>query len=145
MLLISDTNIIYSAILTPTGIICKIILSKKKFKIIAPSFLKLEVKKHTKKLLEFTGLSEKQLNAILKELYTNIEFVDTAEIPKSYTQKAYELVKDVDINDLEFVELALYKKCTLWTSDKVLINGLRKKGFTKTITTAELKKYLYKK
>lgn len=145
MLLVSDSNIIISVLITPGGTISKIIFSKRKFKIIAPELLKVEIKRYKEKILKLSGYTEKEYNALLKELYSQIEFIDTTEIPKSYTKQAYDLVKDVDINDLDFVELALYKKCLLWTTDKVLINGLRKKGFTKIITTAELKKHLYKK
>jgi len=145
MLLISDSNIFISALISPKGTISKIIFSRRKFKIIAPYFLKVEVNRYKEKITKLSGYTEKELNTLLKELYNQIEFVDTSEIPKNYTKQAYDLVKDVDINDLDFVELALYKKCLLWTTDKILINGLRKKGFTKTITTTELKKYLYKK
>lgn len=145
MLLVSDSNIIISAMISPTGIISKIIFSKRKFKIIAPELLKVEIKRHKEKILKLSAYTENEYTTILNDLFLQIEFIDTSEIPKSYTKQAYELVKDIDINDLDFVELALYKKCFLWTTDKVLINGLKKKGFKKVITTKELKKYLYKK
>jgi len=44
-----------------------------------------------------------------------------------------------------FVALNLYKKHKIWTSDKVLIKGLEKKGYKMCITTKELKSKLYKK
>ncbi|HNE49569.1 MAG: PIN domain-containing protein [Chitinophagales bacterium] len=145
MLLISDTNIIVSALINPAGTVSKIIFSKKKFKIIAPIFLKKEIENNKQKFLNYTNYTGQELNSVLKELYAQIEFIDNKEVPKLYVEKAYHLVKDIDLDDVEFVELALYKKCPIWTTDRVLANGLRKKGFTKIITTSELKKYLYLK
>ncbi|QQR96990.1 MAG: PIN domain nuclease [Sphingobacteriales bacterium] len=145
MLLISDSNIIISAIVSPNGTISNIIHSKRKFKIIAPEFLKVEINRHKEKILKLTGYSVNEYELIYKELIANIQFVDTNGIPKYYTQKAFDLVKDIDLDDLEFVELALYKRCLLWTVDRSLVNGLKKKGFTKIITTSELRKFLYKK
>lgn len=92
-----------------------------------------------------SGFTENEFNSIIHELFKQIEFIATENIPKSYTKQAYDLVKDVDIHDLDFVELALYKKCMMWTTDKQLINGLRKNGFVKIITTSEVKKFLYKR
>ena len=38
-----------------------------------------------------------------------------------------------------------YDSNFIWTGDKILINGLKEKGYDICITTEELKKYLYKK
>jgi len=37
-----------------------------------------------------------------------------------------------------FLALSIHLKAKLWTGDLELINGLKKKGFTDTITTKEL-------
>ncbi len=63
-------------------------------------------------------------------LFNQIEFIDTA-IPKAYAEKAHLLVKDIDLDDLFFVALALHKNCKLWTTDSVLAKWVSKKGFTK--------------
>ena len=40
--------------------------------------------------------------------------------------------------DLDFVALTYYLKGFLWTGDKILYNGLKKKGFKKVVNTQEL-------
>jgi predicted nucleic acid-binding protein len=59
-------------------------------------------------------------------------------IPKKEKIKAYNLVKDVDLNDIAFVALNEYKQALLWTGDKVLINGLKAKAYDRIITTEEM-------
>ncbi len=58
------------------------------------------------------------------DLNINEDFVST----KNYVQ-AYWLCRDTDENDAAFVALALELEAELWTDDKALKNGLKKKGF----------------
>lgn len=44
------------------------------------------------------------------------------------------LCRDVDENDVAYVALALELEADLWTSDRELETGLRKKGFGKFFT-----------
>jgi predicted nucleic acid-binding protein len=55
------------------------------------------------------------------------------------------MVKEIDVDDTYFVALHLYLGHKLWTSDKKLIAGVEAKGYKIFITTAELRKKLYKK
>ena len=146
MIVVSDSNIIFSALITPNGTVASIIKAKRKFKIIAPTYLLDELYEHFDDLLVNTPFNTSvELNKQIKLISEYIEFVDVEIITKKARVTAYQLVKDVDLDDLFFVALAIHKKCTLWTSDIKLINGLKKKGFKNTITTTELKKFLYKK
>jgi predicted nucleic acid-binding protein len=52
---------------------------------------------------------------------------------------------DIDIDDAYFVALHLSKKHKIWTGDNTLAKALRAKGHDFCITTAELKRKLYKK
>ena len=92
-----------------------------------------------------TNRNKKELNKILKTLVQKIKIIPVEEIPKIYINSAIEIVKDIDLDDAFFVALHLYKKHKIWTSDKVLIKGLKKKGYNICVTTAELKAKLYKK
>ncbi|HMV15862.1 MAG TPA: PIN domain-containing protein [Chitinophagales bacterium] len=146
MIVISDTNIIVSALISPNGAVANILNSKRKFKIIAPDFLLDEIDKHFDKILINSILTErKELKALISYYKEKITFIPIDEIPQKDRLNAYKLVNDIDIDDLPFVALSIHKKCLLWTSDIKLINGLKKKGFTKVITTSELKKFIYKK
>lgn len=59
-------------------------------------------------------------------------------ITKAYRIKAYELVKDVDLKDMAFLSLNEFQNSILWTGDKKLINGLKKKKYTRVLDTSEL-------
>lgn len=50
----------------------------------------------------------------------------------SWTE-AWRLCRDVDENDTAYVALTLELDAVLWTGDKELETGLRKKGFAKLL------------
>ncbi|HBE42157.1 MAG TPA: hypothetical protein DDW27_13290 [Bacteroidales bacterium] len=50
------------------------------------------------------------------------------------------MCREVDIDDTEFVALAEHLKCHLWSGDKELQKGLKKKGWHKFLSTTDLVK-----
>ena len=48
------------------------------------------------------------------------------------------IVVDTNIDDIDFIAINEYLKGILWTGDKVLYNGLKKKGYDKVANTAEM-------
>jgi predicted nucleic acid-binding protein len=52
--------------------------------------------------------------------------------------QAYDLVKDIGKKDLLFIALSIQTGFKLWTGDKKLMEGLKKKGFDLTIDTKQL-------
>jgi predicted nucleic acid-binding protein len=48
------------------------------------------------------------------------------------------LVKEIDKKDLLFIALSIQTGFKLWTGDKKLMEGLKKKGFDLTIDTKQL-------
>ena len=48
------------------------------------------------------------------------------------------MVKDIDNKDTPYVAFSLFYKSKIWSEDKELRDGLRKKGFKNVISTEEL-------
>jgi len=145
MIVIADSNIIFSALISPKGNIASILKERSNMQFIAPTYLLDEVFEHWDKIVEYSVLSVRELH---KELYfykAKIIFTELENIPKKHVVKAAQIIKDIDADDLDFIALYLHKKHKLWTGDKKLINGLKAKGYDICVTTAELKKLIYKR
>lgn len=72
--------------------------------------------------------------ALLQMLLENIRFFDEDAISIGSWTEAWRLCRDVDEKDVAYVALTLELQADLWTGDKELETGLRKKGFTRFIT-----------
>ncbi|WP_432672853.1 PIN domain-containing protein [Flavobacterium sp. SM2513] len=141
MIVITDSNILFSALKSPNGTVAKILTSKSKIQFYAPNYLIEEIKRHSGKI---SDRKQDVLNR-LEILLEKVEIIDVAAIPKDKVLQAIEIVKDIDIDDAFFVALHLFKKHKIWTSDKALVKGLESKGYKICVTTSELKLKLYKK
>ncbi len=139
MIIVVDTNIIFSAILNTNSVIGDLILTSDKiFQFWSCNFLLTEIDKHVEKLKKISKLNDAELLETQNIIYKNLSLFDEALIPKIEKLKAYNLVKDVDLNDIAFVALNEYKHSHLWTGDKVLIKGLKAKGYDRVKTTEEM-------
>ena len=141
MNLVVDTNIIFSALITPKGTIAELIFNKPyKSILISPRFIFDELQEKTEKILKITGYSDRSFFELLYLISKNIEFIDDNLITSENLVKAYKLVEDIDKKDLLFVALALQTGYSIWTGDLKLINGLRNKGFINVLSTQDLVK-----
>ena len=139
MKIIVDTNIVFSGILNSNSQIGKILInSNKHFEFYSCDFLKVEIQKHQEKLLKLTKLSREELNELEMLVTSNIKFLNEGLIPKRDFMEALDLLEGIDIKDTPFVALTNYLKGTLWTGDKVLLNGLKAKNFKNVIATSDL-------
>ncbi len=145
MIVITDSNILYSALITPNGVVAKILKDKSSIQFFAPNYLVEEINEHSEELACSLGKTRKQILTDFKHLTKRVNIIDAALVPKECVQDALEIVKDIDVDDVFFVALHLFLKHKIWTSDKVLIKGLKNKNYDICITTSELKKHLYKK
>lgn len=124
MILITDSNIIFSALIKPNGVVASILKKEKKFQFVAPNFLKEEIKIHWEKIKNGTDLSPKDLQKEWKFYQEHIKFFDEDEISDEDFDKAYEIVKDIDEKDVIFVASHYHTKLKVWCSDETLVNAV---------------------
>jgi len=139
MKIIVDTNIIFSALLKSESPFGDLILnSSDVFEFFSMNYLTLEIEKHWDRILRISNLSSEEIQTSKSKLFAKIQFITDGSIRKEIWLWAENLVQDIDQDDVDFVALTKFLEGNLWSGDKVLILGLRKKGFQNIITTSEL-------
>ncbi|HEY8781010.1 MAG TPA: PIN domain-containing protein [Mucilaginibacter sp.] len=139
MKIVVDTNIIFSGLLNTNSTIGELLInSKNTFEFYSCSYMRFEIQKHWGKLKKISKLSEQQLADAQFHLFSRLKFIDEGLIPEAVWKKALKLTQDIDIDDIDFVALTLYLKGALWTGDKNLYNGLKKKQFKRVFNTLDL-------
>lgn len=139
MKIIVDTNIVFSGVLNTESNIGRILIdSKNYFEFYSINFLKTELFKHRRKLLNLTAVSEEELDELINLITNKIYFIDEEIISPNQIQEASELIYNTDSSDIPFLALTMYLKGKLWTGDKVLIKALRKNGFNDLLNTKEV-------
>ncbi len=139
MKIIVDTNIVFSGVLNTESNIGRILIdSKNYFEFYSINFLKTELFKHRRKLLNLTAVSEEELDELINLITNKIYFIDEEIISPNQIQEASELIYNTDPSDIPFLALTMYLKGKLWTGDKVLIKALRKNGFNDLLNTKEV-------
>jgi predicted nucleic acid-binding protein len=128
MRIVVDSNIVFSAILNSSGKIGQLIIGGSKyFQYFSINLLKEEIFNHKSKILLVSGLKPAQLESIFITITSRIKFIDEILLSDEDIHKAQNLTSGIDENDTLFVALANYLNGQLWTGDKKLITGLRKK------------------
>ena len=138
MIFITDANIIFSAVIKPSGVIGKIIFSVDKGILFAPDYLKEEIYEHKPRLVEITGKISEEIELVILSAFRNITFYSADIIPDSILETALEIVTDIDPDDFIYVAFALFFNTKIWSGDKILAEGLRRKGFDFTLTTQDV-------
>lgn len=140
MIVVVDTNIVFSGILSPEGTISDLLLnSSDTFDFFAPTYILRELEKHHRKLLKISGYLEDDLNFLKRILLKKIDLIDLETISPATWEKASELVKDVDAFDAPFIALSLELGAPLWTGDKSLTKGMTEKGIDWILSTGNIK------
>ena len=144
MKIVVDTNIVFSALLNSSSLIGKILVysSDKCFSFYSCSYLRTEILKHFDKLQKYTKLDYIKLFELIQIIDQKITFIDDKLLPKESLEKAAELTKDVDYDDMAFVAITDYLNANLWTGDKKLIRGLFDKNYSALKKTEDMAKLL---
>lgn len=130
MELVVDSNIIISALISPSGGTNDLLFSNK-IKLFAPEFLLEEIKKYSSEIVKKSGLSEVDLDLALSIIMSTVNLIPFSEF-KQFIKKAEEICPDP--KDIEFFALALSLNCAIWSEDK----RLKKQDAIKVISTTEL-------
>jgi predicted nucleic acid-binding protein len=141
---ITDTNVIFSAVLNVNSGIGQFIMSanQNNVKFYAPDYLRFELENYIPKIVKISSLKIEEVRRLITLLYAQIIFISDELIPFEYYKNALPFVRDVDMDDLVFVALTDYLEETLWTGDLKLYNELIAKGYTRIVTFNEIKKEL---
>jgi predicted nucleic acid-binding protein len=146
MRVVIDTNIAFSAILNTNSLFAHIILHpKSRINFYSTDLLSIEIEEHKDKLKSLAGFSEPELRKSITLITSKIRFIDSKLIPSAVLTNSEMLLENIDIDDTEFVALTTHIHGKLWSGDKVLQNGLIKKGWSKFVSTKELYQFIYKK
>lgn len=146
MKVVIDSNIVFSAILNTKSKIGQLIINGSKFfDYYTIGLLKTEILEHKDKILLITGFTDNQFYKTFQFIIGKIKFIEDILLSDKDLKKAIELVSDIDADDAPFVALNNHLISHLWTGDKALIYGLKKKGYTRILTTDELYEIFLKK
>ena len=139
MKILVDANIVFSGILNSNGKIGDLLInSTKYFTFIAPDFLRHEIKSKYQRLQIISKMSLAQIEEAEYQVCKHITFISEEQITDKYWSEAFELVYDIDRNDIPYIAYSKQFKCKLWSGDKKLFKGLIKKGFKNLVNTEEL-------
>jgi predicted nucleic acid-binding protein len=139
MRIVVDTNIVFSAILNTNSKIARIILQPKStLNLYSTDQLQYELAEHWDKLKALSKYSEIELHKISTLITSRIKFISVEFIPLKRLLKTEVLTSNIDIDDTEFVALTEHIKGKLWTGDKELIKGLKRKKWDKFVSTEDL-------
>ncbi len=138
MIIIPDSNILISALINVTGKEFRILTQSPQIEFKAPSYLIEEILSKQDKINRVRLNKHIDPENTLSVLLQHISISNSKKMPGKIIYNAKELVSDIDIKDVLFMEFVLYFNGMLWTGDLKLLRGLKRKGFTKIITTNDL-------
>lgn len=130
MKIVVDTNIVFSAILSSSSNIGRILISpRQEFEFYSCDFLKEEILNHHNKLRKLTGLDDERLRELVNLCIKRIQFINHTILPAKDWIFATNLLAKSDLKDAPFLALSKHLNAKLWTGDKQLHRSLAKQGF----------------
>ncbi|RUA34034.1 MAG: putative toxin-antitoxin system toxin component, PIN family [Bacteroidetes bacterium] len=139
MKIVLDTNIVFSSILSPNGTINELLLnSSDKIQFYSPESLIEELNNHHQKLIKISKYSEEEILFLKRNILSKISVINLDYIKSISWEQAFDLSHDIDEFDTPFIALAIELQAPLWTGDKKLIKGLKKKNVDWIYPTEEL-------
>ncbi len=132
MNIVLDSNILFSALIK-NSFTRKLILEYER-QFLFPEFIFEEIVSHKDELSSKSGLEEKEFNKLLGLLLGKVIIVSTKDI-LPYREEALAIIKDIDLDDVQFVACALaYPDSVIWSND----GKLKKQKRIKVLSTSEI-------
>lgn len=124
-----DTNILFSMLLRGQGRFRDILFQTPDVRFYCCRFSIVELFKHKQKLLKLSHMTEPDLLESLNVILARLSFYDELSLSNSSIREAFDLCREIDEKDTPFVALVIELNGYLWSGDKELLRGLRRKGF----------------
>ena len=134
MEVIADANILFSALISGRAAYLDIFRAAKVY---VPDFIFLEITKYEERIIKKTRAKD-AFKSFAKDLFSQITVIPKLAISSESFTQAYELCRYIDEKDTPFLALSIELVVPLWTNDKVLVNGLREKGYSNIISSDEM-------
>ncbi|MFQ5627499.1 MAG: PIN domain-containing protein [bacterium] len=134
MKIVLDSNILFSSLISGKELYLDIF---RVLGIYVPDFIFAEISKYEEIIIKKTKKGN-DFRFFVRELFTEITVIPKFAISKEHYKEALSLCQDVDPKDTAYLALSIELDIPLWTNDKILIQGLAKKGYTKILTTEEI-------
>ncbi|MCF2489461.1 PIN domain-containing protein [Dyadobacter sp. CY347] len=139
MIVVIDTNILFSACISPNNRISEILFSPlPNIERISCYYAMAELFKHQAKIVQLSRQPVEAVSTLLYTIMKQVDFLNEKMIATEHFMEADRLTAGVDSNDLAFVALSLQKNAMLWTGDKKLSTHLKSLGFDRVINTNDL-------
>ncbi len=139
MIIVVDTNIVFSAIINGRGFIGDILFnSPSHYTFFSPEFMIDEISRYQDKLIKSSKLPLNKFHEAKASVLPQIELISEEVVSLKNWEKAYHLTFEIDQNHTPFVAFALKLDAILWTGDKKLINGMKNLGFDFCKSTDEI-------
>ncbi len=115
--IVVDTNVLISSLINPESIVWKV-LDIEYITFLLPEIAVDELEKYKEMIqgkLQSRGC-EGEYEYLLSELFTPLIVVPSSEYEEEI-EEAYEIMKDIDEKDTEFLALAMAFDCSIWSDD----------------------------
>lgn len=139
MNVVIDSNVLFSALIKDSKT-RRIILEYEEY-FLFPSYIYYEVEKHKDEILEKSGMKRADFDKLFGLLMKKVLVVPN-DTTKPFREEAYEIARNIDIDDTPFIACALaYSDSILWSDDKKLQNQSK----INVLNTQEFIEYLKRK
>lgn len=127
-----DSNVLFSALIKNS--LTRRLILRYEGKFLFPEFIFEEIIHHKEEISSKAGLEEKEFNLLLGLLLEKVVVVSTKEL-LPYKEEALAIVKDIDLDDIQFVACALaYPGSIIWSNDE----KLKQQDKVRVLNTSEI-------